>query len=161
MSKTISALFTTKEQAEAIANIIEKKGIARDKISVVYLKDENPDVQPVFAPVQDADPTSGTLTGSAVGGMAGLMLGAGTIAIPGLGIIAAAGPVAGLLGGALAGGAIGGLTDSIGSGGVGRYGEQLRRGMVYMSVPITDDNGGRISKILKEHGAVSLEVHNR
>ncbi len=57
----------------------------------------------------DQNLSDGTLTGGALGGLAGLALGAGALVIPGLGPIIAAGPLAGILTGALTGGVAGGF----------------------------------------------------
>ena len=57
------------------------------------------------------DITDGALTGGTLGGIGGLILGAGALAIPGVGPIIAAGPIAAALGGAVAGGVAGGLID--------------------------------------------------
>lgn len=72
------------------------------------------------------------------------------------------GPVAGLITGALAGSVIGGITDlGISNNENGNYTEEIRRGRVYFSVPVSDDNGGTVSRVLRDNGALNIEVHNK
>ncbi len=61
--------------------------------------------------------TAGVLSGGAIG----LLLGLGTIAIPGLGIFLAAGPLMGALAGAGVGGAVGTLTGALVGMGIPEY----------------------------------------
>ncbi|MGK7378898.1 general stress protein [Planococcus sp. 1R117A] len=56
---------------------------------------------------------TGILTGGALGGLGGVLAGIGALAIPGIGPIIAAGPIAAGLTGAAAGAGIGGLTGAL------------------------------------------------
>ena len=95
-----------------------------------------------------------------MGGVAGLALGLGTIAVPGLGMIAAAGPVAGLISGALSGGVVGTLVDlGIPEMEGQRYEQEIRNGNVYFSMPITEETGGSVSQILKSCGAKNVMLY--
>jgi uncharacterized membrane protein len=162
MSKEIVAIFGAKEEAEKAANELEQKGIHKGDVSIAYLTDTEGGENETTSVTGNDNISSGTVTGGTIGGIAGLILGAGTIAVPGLGIIAAAGPVAGLITGALAGGVIGGITDlGISNDDKGGYTEEIRRGRVYFSVPVSDDNGGTVSRVLKDNGALNVEVHNK
>ena len=55
--------------------------------------------------------SNGLITGGILGGAAGLLIGAGSMVVPGLGIVAAAGPITGLLSGAVTGGIVGSRID--------------------------------------------------
>jgi hypothetical protein len=55
----------------------------------------------------------GAATGGVVGGLVGLLAGIGTLAIPGLGPLIAAGPILATLSGMAAGGAIGGISGAL------------------------------------------------
>jgi len=92
--------------------------------------------------------------------VAGLLLGMGTMVIPGLGVIAAAGPIAGLLSGALTGGIIGGLTDlGIPEEAGRRYESDIRQGKILWSMRTEENNVDKISDILRNSGAQNVEVH--
>jgi len=110
-------------------------------------------------PVND-NISGGAVSGATFGGIAGLVLGMGTIAIPGLGVIAAAGPIAGLLTGAVTGGIIGGLIDlGIPEKDSTNYEDEIRQGGVLFSMPVDHDTAGKVSQILKSCGAKRVEYH--
>jgi len=56
---------------------------------------------------------TGATTGAVVGGVLGWLAGIGTLAIPGVGPLIAAGPIMAALSGAAAGGTVGGITGSL------------------------------------------------
>jgi hypothetical protein len=92
--------------------------------------------------------------GAILGGVGGLLVGLGTLVIPGLGVIAAAGPLAGALAGALAGGAAGGIVGALIGLGIPEeeavvYEEGVRRGGTLVVLQ-TEDNRVRSAE---HHGA--------
>lgn len=104
--------------------------------------------------------SNGAVTGGIIGGLAGLLLGAGMVAIPGLGIIAAAGPITGLIGGAAAGGIIGGLIDlGIPEQESRKYENDIRQGKVVFTMRTDDDKVEEILNILHENGAERVDTH--
>jgi len=102
----------------------------------------------------------GTMTGGALGGLAGLAAGAGLVAIPGIGPILAAGPIAATLGGAVTGGLAGGLVDyGIPSGRGREYEEDVRSGRVLALVRADEDRAREAERILRDQGADRVEKH--
>jgi len=161
MSKTIVAIFEQRESAERAANAVNEHGLKSSDISIIRLEDTQGGERETTSTTENDNISRGTFTGTSIGGVAGIALGLGTLAIPGLGVIAAAGPVAGLISGAITGGVVGSLVDlGIPQDASNRYEEDIRSGRVYWSMPISEDNGGKVAQILREYGASRIEVHN-
>jgi len=114
MPKTITAIFDNTDFAEKAAREVKEQGLKTEDISIVA-KDKNGDIKDNDSKNShqhtNDNISNGVLTGGVLGGLTGLVIGAGSMVIPGLGIIAAAGPVTGLLSGAVTGGVVGGLVD--------------------------------------------------
>ena len=109
---------------------------------------------------------TGAVIGTGVGGVLGLLASLGTIWIPGVGPIVAAGPlVATLTGagiGAAAGAAVGGLVGALTQVGVPEhdahfYAEAVRRGSALLIVRADDNQVNTIADILADHGAVDVD----
>ena len=80
--------------------------------------------------------------------------------VPGLGIIAAAGPITGLLSGAVTGGIVGGLIDlGIPENESRRYESDIRHGKVLFSMKTDDDKADRVAEILRNSGASNVQVY--
>lgn len=112
--QTVSAVFSTRAAAEAALSRLEDRGFSDRQVSLV-MSDESrnsyiKDVQE--SSKVDEGAAAGAGLGGLAGAIAGMVLAAGTIAIPGLNVIVTGALVtslAGLGAGALAGGLIGGL----------------------------------------------------
>jgi hypothetical protein len=102
---------------------------------------------------------TGAGSGAVIGGILGLLAGAGTLLIPGLGPIAGAGPIVGLFTGIGAGGTLGGITGAL--VGLGqpeyeakRFEGRIRKGGILMSVHCDDSDWVKTAKtILEQTGA--------
>lgn len=152
MSKIIAGIFAKKDDAQRAAREIEREGLKIDDISIMSIADETSE--------SNDNVTNGLYSGAAIGGVAGLALGLGTIAVPGLGMIAAAGPIAGMISGALSGGVVGTLVDlGIPEYDSQQYEQEIKNGNVYFSMPITDETGGRVSQILKNCNAKNVMLY--
>jgi uncharacterized membrane protein len=95
-------------------------------------------------------------------GVAGLLLGLGALAIPGLGPLVAAGPLAAALAGAGAGAVAGGLMGALTDLGVPEdearsYVDGLRRGGVLLVVRAEGMMIERAAATLQRHGAVNID----
>ncbi len=104
--------------------------------------------------------------GAVIGGLGGLLLGLGTLAIPGIGPVIAAGPIiAGLAGasaGAIAGGLIGGLVDiGIPEEHANYYAEGVRRGGSLVMVRTQDQDAEKARQIMNRFNPVDIETHSR
>lgn len=162
MSKTVIGVFTSRDQAEKAVNDLRSKGF--DKEISILAKDEqkstaNQDENSVMFGSEDSV-TDGTTTGGVLGGIAGLAIGAGALAIPGLGPIIAAGPIAGLLSGAASGGIAGGLVDWGIPEERGRYYEgKVKEGRIVAAIQAADDKINEAAEILRRNEAQDVETH--
>jgi hypothetical protein len=104
-----------------------------------------------------AGAATGALAGGALGGVAGWLLGIGMVAIPGIGPILAAGPLAVALTGAALGAAGGGLLGALTGMGVPEeearwYEAEVGRGGTLVTVT-ADGRYEEARRILHDHGA--------
>jgi uncharacterized membrane protein len=162
MSKTVISTFNSRDSAERAVSDLRSKGFDKevsivakdDKGSVEHKKDYN-------APTMGGDPLSdGATTGSVLGGIAGLVAGAGALAIPGIGPIVAAGPIAALLSGAATGGIAGGLIDwGIPAERSRYYEDRIKQGNVLVSVRTDDNRVNDAASVLRRYGSQDVEVH--
>lgn len=100
--------------------------------------------------------------GALVGGIGGFLLGLGLVAVPGVGPVLAAGPLATALAGAGIGAVTGGLSGWLFKEGVpedaaDQYVEGVRRGGTLVAVTTSDALAGRAAGILKQHRPVDLQ----
>lgn len=97
---------------------------------------------------------AGAAAGSVVGGLGGLLLGLGTLVIPGVGPFLAAGPLAAALGGVIAGGAAGGVLGALAGMGIEKseavaYEEALNRGDLLVLVQADHSRYDRVVDIFR------------
>jgi uncharacterized membrane protein len=103
--------------------------------------------------------TDGATTGGTLGALAGLAVGVGALAIPGLGPLFAAGPIAGLLGGAASGGIAGSLIDWGIPEQQGRQIEQdIRSGKIMVAVQSAPEKIDEAASVLRKFGANSVKT---
>jgi len=160
MAKTITALFENYADANNAVQDLENHGFLRADISTMAHEALADDVR-VYE-----DDTSGAATGAgvgaAVGGVGGLILGLSALAIPGVGPVLAAGPIAAALIGAGVGAATGGLIGALADMGVPEeeahyYAEGVRRGSVLVTVQTTDDLAERAASVLSKHHPLDID----
>jgi hypothetical protein len=161
--KTIVGLFDNRAQADKAMTDLESAGIPHADISFVA---NNANGQYGVNP--DADPSVSTdrmaaaaTTDAEIGGVLGLLAGASLFVIPGLGWLAGAGWLGGLIGGAVTGGIVGGLVGALTHVGVPHedatyYNEGVRRGGILLAVKADDAVAERTAQILSDDGAVDI-----
>lgn len=161
MAKTVIGVFDSRDQAEKAVNEMRESGFDTNEISIVA-KDtrgaetnENQDADMDLGGIGD-----GTTAGGAIGGLAGLALGAGALAIPGLGPVIAAGPIAGLLSGAATGGIAGGLIDwGLPEERGQHYEEEVKKGSILAAVRTEEQNINDAANTMRSWGARDVETH--
>ncbi len=99
--------------------------------------------------------------GATLGGLGGLLVGLGLIAVPGIGPILAAGPLASALGGLLAGGTAGGLIGGLAGIGVPDeyardYAAHIEQGSTLVSVRTDDVTGDAVERVLIANGGENV-----
>jgi uncharacterized protein (TIGR02271 family) len=171
MSKTVIGLMDNIGEAQNVVKDLVASGIDRDDIG--FMANEKHTV-PDSAHLNESegsrggrDAASGALAGAgagaAVGGIAGLALSLAPLAIPGIGPILAAGPIAAALTGAgigaVAGGLIGGLTNlGVPEEEAHYYAEGVRRGGILVTVAAdTEAEADAAAEVMRRHGAIDID----
>src|SRR5689334_20578068 len=115
MSRTVVGLFESSTAAETAVGDLLHAGVERDQISFITPQPaERHEGIPPVSITEKSDATAGAL----VGGIGGLVLGLAALAIPGVGPVIAAGPLAASLAGAGVGAASGALIGALTGAGV-------------------------------------------
>jgi hypothetical protein len=172
--KTVLGIFSDREYAERAVNRLEDEGFRPQDISIV-MKDRG-DAKHV-AQSTGADvaggATTGVATGAIIGGIAGLLVGVGAIALPGFGLLLAAGPLAASLGltGAAATTASGAVTGAVAGGLIGAlvslglpeedariYESRIREGGILVAVPTAIRGEELVRDILDDEGAEQIRT---
>ena len=107
---------------------------------------------------------AGVTSGALVGGILGWLAGVGTLAIPGVGSLLAAGPIVAALAGLGVGGAVGGFTGALIGLGIPeyeakRYDGRIRKGGILLSIHCDDAEWSRrAQEILERSGAEDISA---
>ena len=147
--QSIVALFDTPAQAEATIGELEMAGFPRAEISVVVgggSRNAESDLR-----------ASGM--GVAIGTGLGLLAGLAAVAVPGVGLVFALGPIlaSGVVG-AVAGGLVGSLVDiGVPALEARYYQEAVRRGGTLMSLAVEDSEQIRALEIINKHKPVDIK----
>jgi hypothetical protein len=162
-NKAVFGIYGTAEQAERTVNALIQDGFLSEDVSVLM-----PDQRSTreFAHHKETKAPEGTAAGvtagGLVGGTLGVLVGLGTLAIPGVGPLLAAGPIVAGLAGLGAGGAVGGLIGALAGMGIPeyearRYEGRVKDGGILLSVHCeTPGDILRAREILTETGAVDI-----
>jgi uncharacterized protein (TIGR02271 family) len=173
MAKTVVGLFDDFNDAQRVVQELTNAGFSRNDISLVA-NDARGEYAGMSRSVGGAktDKTeaeqagSGALAGAGVGAALGLLAGLAALAIPGIGPVIAAGPIATALGstaigaglGAAAGGLVGPLVDAgVPHSEAELYSEGVRRGGTLVTVNATDDMADRAMDIMNRFNVVDID----
>ena len=157
--KSVIGTYGDRSEAERALDALKNGGFNDREISLVA-KGEYSEGDGENAGEESMGMSSGAITGGAIGGVAGLLAGAGLLAIPGIGPLVAMGPLAATLGGAAAGGIAGGLIDAGIPEDRGQYYEnEVRSGRFLVMVQSGEDRIEDAAGILRKTGAKDVEVH--
>jgi hypothetical protein len=148
MAKAVIAFAKSEDQAVRIVEQLKVAGFSNNDVSVL-LPDRAGSRD--FAHEHHTKAPEGAATGAVVGGLAagalGWLVGIGSLAIPGVGQLIAAGPIMAALSSAAAGGAVGGLAGALIGLGIPEYEAKqyegkVKNGNILISVH-TDDRKQR------------------
>ena len=163
MPKAIAGFFRTQAEGERARAALQSAGFTNDQISFLAgdtRGHQTPDLGP---PLKEAGSESEAGSDAFVGGVVGLAAGVIALAIPGIGPLLAAGPLAAAIGGATAGAAAGGIIGLLKDHGISDeeaefYAEGVRRGGALVTVHgVNADREKAARKILDDSGAIEVE----
>ena len=167
MSKTVIGLMDNIGEAQAVVKDLTASGIDREDIGFMANQRHAVPESRYLNEGEGSRTASGALTGAgtgaAVGGIAGLALSLAPLAIPGIGPILAAGPIAATLAGAGLGAVTGGVIGALTNLGVPEeeahyYAEGVRRGAILVTVAAESEAVADTAvEVMKRHGAVDIE----
>lgn len=158
--KAVVGIISNQAQAEQLVTQLQRAGFSTNDISALF-----PDKRGTrdFAHEHHTKAPEGAIAGvgagGAIGGTLGLLAGIGSLAIPGVGPLIAAGPIMAALSGAAAGAAVGGITGALIGMGIPeleakQYEGKIRDGNILLSVHVENsDERARAKKILEQSGA--------
>jgi hypothetical protein len=158
--RAVFGIYSTTAETERAVNELLQAGFSSQDVSVLM-----PDQQSTrdFAVHKDTKApegaATGATTGGVIGGTLGVLVGLGSLAIPGIGPLIAAGPIVAGLAGLGAGGAVGGLLGALVGMGIPeyeakRYEGHVKNGGALLSVHCeTPGEVIRAKEVLKGTGA--------
>ncbi|HHY71367.1 MAG TPA: hypothetical protein GX519_06955 [Thermoanaerobacterales bacterium] len=164
MVKTVIGVFDSYDQAEKAVAKLRQSGYDTNEISIVAKgkQGRNGDDDEGSTTLGMSTVAGGTTTGGVLGGLAGLAMGAGALAIPGFGPIIATGPIAGLLSGAATGGLAGGLIDWGIPEEQGRHYEgEVKKGKILAAVRTHEQKIDNAAEVLKQNGANDVNTQQK
>ncbi|MBC8140585.1 MAG: hypothetical protein H7Y38_04005 [Armatimonadetes bacterium] len=167
MAKTIVGLFDTFAHAQSAVNDLVTAGFNRDDISVVAnnasgeFGSHDTDGGGINVSQGAGDAVKGAAKGGLFGGLTGLAAAVALALVPGIGPIAAIGPLAAFFGGATlgatAGGVLGGLTGlGVPEADAHYYAEGVRRGGTLVTVHADESRASEATMILNRYNAVDI-----
>ena len=166
--KVVAGVFSDRGEAQRTIEELRTAGVDPQRVSVVA---QDPQRAREVAQQTGAETVTGTAAGAGLGallgGTAGWLVGIGALAIPGIGPVLAAGPIAAALGvagttaaagagmGAAAGGLVGALTGwGFSESEAREYESRVRQGDLLVTAQVEDEAAGRCEEIFRRHRAV-------
>lgn len=155
MARTVAGHFRDRASADAAYDALIARGFSHDDVSIVGRGREGGGLAD-----DDGHVTAGE--GVKVGGIAGLLIGAAAMLIPGIGPIVAVGPIAaglaGLVTGGVTGAVVGGITGGLIDAGLSEdeakyYNERFQQGGYLLTVRTDDARYNDARMVLQQHNA--------
>ena len=172
--RTIAHMYDRYEDAKKVVSELETAGVPHDDISLVAHADKQDQPGATSTAPIDATDTrtgethtgtgagTGATLGTVVGGGLGLLAGIGSLAIPGVGPVIAAGWLVATLTGAGIGAAGGGLVGSLTGAGVSReeadvYAEGVRGGGSLVTARVDEAQADRVEEVMGRYNPVDWQ----
>jgi uncharacterized membrane protein len=164
-NRTVIGLFENYQAADTTFKALERAGFAREQLHVLsreYVIKERLEEEQVEGALKDV--AKGAVGGTAIGGLLGLLVGIGAIAIPGIGPVIAAGSITTALATAAGGATVGAVAGSLASGIAGRglseedvqrYAAGLKQGGLLLIVHTDEQHEPLAAEILEQTGVVA------
>ena len=158
MAKTsVFGIVKSYSQAEQVVEGLQDAGFPASEISVLLPDSEGKhDIGHVKATKAPEGATTGATAGGVTGGGLGLLAGIGALAIPGVGLFIAAGPIMAALSGAAIGAGTGGLVGALVGLGIPeieakQYENKLKTGNYFIAVHAGDGDRKDLAKEVFEN----------
>jgi uncharacterized membrane protein len=168
MTHTIVAHFPSHVEAERVVLELQKEGFDMQKLSIIGKDYQTTEHVRGFLTWKDTAKTGaagGAYWGSFVGGLFGILAGAGVLFIPGMAPLIIAGPIVGVLAGWLEGtlvggvsaAAVGGLAGALGGLGIPKhevlkYETQIQAGEFIILVTGSNEDVSQVKQMLDKMG---------
>ncbi|MCQ6562529.1 general stress protein [Paenibacillus mendelii] len=162
----IVGVFDTYQGAINAIEGLKQQGYASDEISVIAKdKDDVEEVTESTVTKAAEGLTAGAATGGVLGGVTGLLAGIGALAIPGIGPILAAGPIAATITGAAVGAWTGGLVGGLIGMGIPReeaerYDEYVRSGRILVMVDADSQRDQYAYETFRAHKSENSDLYD-
>jgi hypothetical protein len=162
MTGTIVGHFSNSDDAQVAIGELERAGFTADDVSYVATDTSGRLAQRLQG---GSEAGSAISKGVAAGGVSGLLLSVAALAVPGIGPIVAAGPIAATLTaagvGAAAGGFLGALADmGVPEGQARRWADAVSKGGALVIVRVNDDNRFRARAVLESQTVIDVSEHD-
>jgi hypothetical protein len=155
-AKAVFGIAKNEEQATRIVNELKEAGFSSDDVSVL-LPDRagSRDFAHEHHTKAPEGAAAGAVAGGVMAGVLGWLAGIGSLAIPGVGPLIAAGPIMAALSGAAAGGAVGTLAGALVGLGIPEYEAKqyegkVKNGNILISVHTEDSKERNVAKEIFE-----------
>jgi hypothetical protein len=160
---SVFGIYPNRSGVETAVDRLRAAGFRATDISVLLPENlGNKDMGVEGASKAPEGATVGGVSGATIGGVLGWLAGIGSLAIPGVGPLIAAGPIVGALAGVGAGGAAGAIVGALAGFGIPeyeakRYEGRIRKGGILLSVHSDDSEWTSKAKdILEDTGAENV-----
>ncbi|MFH7024136.1 MAG: general stress protein [Heteroscytonema crispum UTEX LB 1556] len=163
--------FPNRQAAEEALNELQNSGFSMDRVSILA-KDTEQNEQIAGTQVRDVSDNearegagAGAVTGTVLGGVGGLLVGLGSLVVPGAGPFLADGTIATTLAGAGIGAAAGGIIGALTGLGIPEeeaksYGDRISQGDYLVMVEGFGDEIERAGSILRNRGVRDWKTYN-
>lgn len=163
MNKKIVGIFHNEYEASQAIEELKSRGFLTEDISVIARNRR--DAEAISEQTGSKAPegaASGAATGGVLGGVTGLLAGIGALAIPGIGPIIAAGPIAATLAGAAAGAGTGGLVGGLIGLGIPEneaesYDNYVDEGRILVMVDADNARANDVYTVFRKHNSVNAD----
>lgn len=163
MNKKIVGVFYNEHEASQAIEDLKSQGFLTEDISVIARNKD--DVESISEETGTKAPeglASGAATGGLLGGVTGLLAGIGALAIPGIGPIIAAGPIAATLAGAAVGAGTGGLVGGLIGLGIPKdeaesYDNYVDEGRILVMVDVDSARADAVYSVFRTHNSANAD----
>ncbi|GGA32044.1 YsnF/AvaK domain-containing protein [Paenibacillus physcomitrellae] len=161
MTQKIVGVFATEQDATNAIQDLKRIGYRAEDISVIGKnKHDLNDIHEETGTKAPEGVAAGAATGGVLGGIAGLLAGLGALAIPGIGPILAAGPIAATLTGAAVGAGTGGLVGGLVGMGIPEdeaeeYNANVKSGRILVMVDAEETRKNEVYSLFRDRHSMN------